>query len=1234
MPLSCPRFLLPLLLACCWPLGVPAAETTSTQTPLVVVLDDSYPPYVFRGPDGQIQGYLVDSWQLWQRRTGTPVELRAEDWALALKDMAEGRAQVIDTIFRTPEREATLSFSAPYADVPVHIYVHKDIGGIRDLVSLKGFVVGVKDGDACIERLAEAGVTRVTRLPSYPALIDAAKAGAVRMFCMDGPPAEFLLYRAGLHRDYRAVLTLNNGQLHRAVRKADLATLIQVEKGFATFTDEDRAALRRQWLNPGERMPPAWEHYVGLIALGGVVLGMIILGWGMALRRMVERRTAELHAQRRQLQTLISTLPDLVFVKDLSGRYITCNPAFAERHGLAPEDIVGKTDGELLPEAEAQLARQRDRQALQHGHRTIAEEWLRSPGQTEAGLFEVIRTPLRDTQQRVTGVVGIARDVTQYRQNEERLSRLNRLYRVLARVQEASALTRDAVTLFGVVCGALKSEGSLYEAWIGQPDASEDWLQPVAQVGFIDAPMPVALREDPPTSLEARAWHGGGMVVDHLLEETDAPGDTRVAVVLRAGSQRRAVLSLCGDRLGPEETALLERLAGQVSLALAAAEAESTRRVAVAALQDSEMRFAQMFQTSPVGMLLCRANDSHVVDVNTAWLELFGQRIDEVIGRAVEALGLSPAGQAHSPLLETMLREGHRVKSREIALQRRNGEALDIAFSATRMSIGAQDYLLASFVDITYQKLATRQLAAEAELLEREVARRTAELNSLFQALPDMYFRLSADGRILDARAGNNADLVLPAQEQIGLHLGEVLSPEATQLLMQGLERALRTRQPATVEYVAYPSHASAHTYEARLAPAGEDVVAVVRNVSERHALEAEREAARELAERQARHRSEFLANMSHEIRTPLNAILGFAQLGLEKARQSPAEEGYLRILGAGRLLLGIINDVLDFSKIEAERLDVESIPANPRQLIEAAADMIRDSAVAKGLGLEIRLADALPDTCLTDPLRLQQILANLLSNALKFTASGHIELRADVEGEEMVIAVHDTGIGMSAEQLDQLFAPFHQADASTTRRYGGTGLGLTISRRLAELMGGDIQVSSQLGQGSCFVLHLPLRTVSMATLPLDLREPVPTQDELPLRGLHLLVAEDNEVNQLVIEQALRGAGAEVVLAGNGRVAVERVRAEPGAFHAVLMDIQMPEMDGFEATRQLRQIAPTLPVIGQTAHALAAEREQCLACGMVAHVAKPIDIGRLIATLQAVTRRSGGPAPAPSAQPA
>ncbi|MCA6218068.1 PAS domain-containing protein [Ideonella sp. B7] len=1203
-------------------LSAPTLATEAGARPLVVVLDDNYPPYVFRGPDGQVQGYLVDSWQLWARKTGVAVDLRAEDWALAQRDLAEGRAQVIDTMFRTPEREATLDFSAPYADIPVHIYVHKDIGGIRDLASLRTFVVGVKQGDACEGVLLAAGVSRLQPLPSYAALVEAAKDNTLRMFCMDGPPADFLLYRAGLHREFRAALSLSQGQFHRAVRKGDQATLAEVEKGFAAFTPDELAGLRRQWLSPSERVPAPWEHYLGAIALVAALGGAVVLGWGIALRRVVDRRTAELNTQRRQLETLISTLPDLVFVKDLAGRYLTCNPAFAERHGREVQDIVGKTDADLMPEAEALLARQRDREALQHGHRTLAEEWLQTPGQDEAGLFEVIRTPLRDHAQHVVGVVGIARDVTQYRQNEERLSRLNRLYRVLARVQEASALTRDAVTLFGVVCGALKSEGSLYEAWIGQADAAEDWLLPVAHAGFIAPPSPVPLRQDPPGSLEAQAWQQGATLVEHLLDDPEALGDTRVALVLRVGSQRRALLCITGDRLGTEETALLERLAGQVSLALAAAEAETTRRVAVAALQDSEMRFAQMFQTSPVGMLLCRANDLHVVDVNAAWLELFGQRIDEVIGHGVTELGLLPDATDPGDALSSTLTDGRRVKGRDLRLLRRNGELVDIAFSATRMSIGAQDYLLASFVDITYQKLATRQLEAEAELLEREVARRTAELNSLFEALPDLYFRLSPDGRMLDARAGNTADLLRPAHEQIGLHVDEVLPPQAAQVLQAGLHRAVRQHQPVTVEYEVTTGQGP-QAFEARLVPAGEDVVAVVRNVSERHALEAEREAARELAERQARHRSEFLANMSHEIRTPLNAILGFAQLGLEQARGTPAEPSYQRILEAGRLLLGIINDVLDFSKIEAERLDVESIPANPRQLIEASVDMIREGARAKGLSLQIALADSLPDACLTDPLRLQQILANLLSNALKFTSTGRIEVRAEVADEQLVITVSDTGIGMSAEQLDQLFAPFHQADASTTRRYGGTGLGLTISRRLAELMGGEIQVSSQLGQGSRFTLRLPLRPAAMATLPLDLRDPAPPAGHQPLQGLRLLVAEDNEVNQLVIEQALRGAGAEVVLAPNGREAVNRVRAEPTGFDAVLMDIQMPEMDGFEATRRLRVIAPRLPVIGQTAHALAAEREQCLACGMVAHVAKPIDIGRLIATLQAVTRQPG-----------
>jgi CheY-like chemotaxis protein len=310
--------------------------------------------------------------------------------------------------------------------------------------------------------------------------------------------------------------------------------------------------------------------------------------------------------------------------------------------------------------------------------------------------------------------------------------------------------------------------------------------------------------------------------------------------------------------------------------------------------------------------------------------------------------------------------------------------------------------------------------------------------------------------------------------------------------------------------------------------------------------------------------------------------------------------------LQSGKLLLGIINDVLDFSKIEAGKLRIETVPMQPVAVLQEVASLMHERAKVKNLAFKIRKAPDLPAACLGDPLRLAQILINLLSNAIKFTRSGSITLAASRDGDALEFRVSDTGIGMTPEQIERLFLPFEQADGSTTRRFGGTGLGLAITHRLVQLMGGSIRVESGFGAGSCFVVHLPC----VETAPPALAQPAEmTRDALlPLAGLNILVAEDNAVNQEVIQDMLRGDGARVTLAGNGREAVDWVARTGGdAFDIVLMDIQMPEMGGHEATRRILAIAPDLPIVGQTAHAFAEEKAACLAAGMVAHIAKPLD---------------------------
>jgi signal transduction histidine kinase/ActR/RegA family two-component response regulator len=390
--------------------------------------------------------------------------------------------------------------------------------------------------------------------------------------------------------------------------------------------------------------------------------------------------------------------------------------------------------------------------------------------------------------------------------------------------------------------------------------------------------------------------------------------------------------------------------------------------------------------------------------------------------------------------------------------------------------------------------------------------------------------------------------------------------------------------------------------------------------VSERTA---DLELARADAERLAKTKSEFLANMSHEIRTPLNGVIGMAHLGLHwSAEGSKAHDAFSKITHSGKLLLGIINDILDFSKMEAGMLKIEDTAVDLRSTLNESIELMQPRATAKGLMLALHPAAGLPASCRGDPLRLRQILLNLLSNAVKFTAAGSVTLEAGLDNDQLLFRVTDTGIGITPEQNAKIFNPFEQGDNSTTRRFGGTGLGLAITHRIVRLMGGSICMESIPGDGSCFEVRLPYR-------PLPAAQPV-TQQALGhdaadqsklLSGLNILVAEDVDINQEVMREILEEVGATVTIADNGQQAVDQIRQSgPQAFDVVLMDIQMPVMNGHDAAREIGRLAPNLPIIGQTAHALAEEKAACLSSGMVDHISKPIDPDQLFAMILAHTR--------------
>jgi len=385
---------------------------------------------------------------------------------------------------------------------------------------------------------------------------------------------------------------------------------------------------------------------------------------------------------------------------------------------------------------------------------------------------------------------------------------------------------------------------------------------------------------------------------------------------------------------------------------------------------------------------------------------------------------------------------------------------------------------------------------------------------------------------------------------------------------------------------------------------------------------------ARDAAEAATLSKSEFLANMSHEIRTPMTAILGFNDILLDNATEPEDLDAAQTVRANGEYLLDLINHILDLSKIEAGKLDTEQIACSPHKIVAEVASLMRVRATAKNLPLLVRYEGGIPKMIMSDPTRLRQILINIVGNAIKFTETGSVQivtrlLNKSGELPKLQLEVIDTGIGIAEDGIDKLFQAFTQADGSTTRQFGGTGLGLTISKRLTELLGGKISVSSTTGKGTTFVVTVstgPLDDVPLIRDALEASaetaEPrVADETHAPLLNSRILLAEDGHDNQRLLSFILKKAGAEVTLADNGQVAFDLVttaNSKNPAFDVILMDMQMPVLDGYEATRRLREEGYSGPIIAITAHAMTTDRQKCLDAGCDEYTTKPINRKKLI----------------------
>ncbi len=639
-------------------------------------------------------------------------------------------------------------------------------------------------------------------------------------------------------------------------------------------------------------------------------------------------------------------------------------------------------------------------------------------------------------------------------------------------------------------------------------------------------------------------------------------------------------------------------------------------------IKATEAWFREILESAPDGILVVD-DQARIILANRQIEEIFSYPAGALLGQPIEVLVPEAIRETHVGWRNRFIHDARKTRAQmELRAVSRDNIEFSVEVGLAKLPpVGGRGACICVAVRDITEKKRTAQ----------EIEHQRATLSALLDALPDPIYCKDPDGVYLGCNAAYARRAGKPIEEIVAHTDYDIYPPELAFSVRNADQRVLDERVTTGGEEWIELSDGKVlclDTVRSPFCDASGNLLGMLnvgRDITRHKAAEAEILQAKALAEEATKAKSDFLANMSHEIRTPMNAIIGMSHLALQTQLDKKQKNYIEKVHRAGENLLGIINDILDFSKIEAGKMSVERIDFRLEEVMDNLINLIGLKAEDKGLEFGFNIAPNTPTALIGDPLRLGQILVNLGNNAVKFTEKGKILIGAEMitqtETEaELHFWVRDSGIGMTPEQCGKMFQSFSQADASTTRKYGGTGLGLAISKNLVELMHGRIWVESEAGKGSIFHFHVRLgvqdASKAASSARMEEKEALNTAAMRGLKGARVLLVEDNEMNQELAMELLAQAGMEIVVANNGQEALDTL-ANDGRFDGVLMDCQMPVMDGYTATREIRKNPDwqALPVVAMTANAMAGDREKVIEAGMNDHIAKPLNVGEMFTTL-------------------